>query len=138
MFPSVSLRKTKAPGLKPMLSTYLAPAASGSPVVMLNVKSLQPAQHKQYMRSLCALPLDSRSKAERPVSVSSTACNCVSPHEHIPKQISDVCSAVAAARPCRKGTCCGIKAVHGQLGERVCSVREVLRAIEPVLKGHPA
>lgn len=51
MLPTVSLRKRKAPGLKPMLSTYLAPAASGSPVVMLNVKSLQPVHHKQYIRS---------------------------------------------------------------------------------------
>ena len=51
MLHSVSLRKRKAPGLKPMLSTYLAPAASGSPVVMLNVKSPQPAQHQQYIRS---------------------------------------------------------------------------------------
>ena len=43
MSDSVSLTKTKAPGLKPTLSTYLAPATLESPVVILYVRSLQPA-----------------------------------------------------------------------------------------------
>ena len=43
MSDSVSLTKTNTPGLKPTLSTYLAPATLDSPVVMLYERSPQPA-----------------------------------------------------------------------------------------------
>ena len=49
MSDSVSLTKTKAPGLKPTLSTYLAPATLDSPVVMLYDRSPQPA-HSPCLR----------------------------------------------------------------------------------------
>lgn len=55
MSDSVPLTKTKAPGLNPALSTYLAPATSDSPVVILYVRSPQPAcsQQMRYAAHEC-------------------------------------------------------------------------------------
>ena len=68
MLASVWLRKTKAPGWKPTFRMYLAPATLGSPVVMLYVKSSQPAHAPDHVEGELLVSLEPQSVQLRPVT----------------------------------------------------------------------
>ena len=167
MSDSVTLTKTKAPGLNPALSTYLAPATLDSPVVMLYVRSPQPAcsqqmrhaAHERLSRSMLRRSLElihtqpsySVSGTGRSKGLTCTctfaliciwqACGAESSYWRSPPALVHLRAHLQTTNLQMAGgllghTCCCIKAVHGELRQRVGALRHIHGAIEPVLEGH--